>query len=162
MLFCLRIFIAQKTVRQLVFLDAGEATSGRVEVIVGIVIVALAHFTQQHVAGAGLHGKIVVQPLIDKDALARRQADLRSGKHGIRFSVGVNDNVGFIVDGLIFFGIVDADEHIATAAVDDVLGLVPVEMVRRILTFLQIQKLFGIDLGMVMSEKPSSSNLPRP
>ena len=57
MLFCLRIFIAQKTVRQLVFLDAGEATSGRVEVIVGIVIVALAHFTQQHVAGAGLHGK---------------------------------------------------------------------------------------------------------
>ena len=91
--------------------------------IVGIVIVALAHFTQQHVAGAGLHGKIVVQPLIDKDALARRQADLRSGKHGIRFSVGVNDNVGFIVDGLIFFGIVDADEHIATAAVDDVLHL---------------------------------------
>ena len=49
----------------------------------------------------------------------------------------MNDNVRFIVDGLVLFGIVHANEYVAAAAVDDILGLEPVEVVGGILSFFQ-------------------------
>ena len=62
----------------------------------------------------------------------------------------MNDNVRFIVDGLVLFGIVHANEYVAAAAVDDILGLEPVEVVGGILSFFQKQELFGVDLGVLV------------
>ena len=92
----------------------------------------------------------MVQVLRDVDALARGQADLRAGRDGIGLAVAVDSHVGDFVDGLVGQAVVDADEHVAAAAVDDVLGLVPVEMVRGILAFLHVEQLFRIDLRILV------------
>ena len=62
----------------------------------------------------------------------------------------MDGHVGDFVDGLVGQAVVDADEHVAAAAVDDVLGLVPVEMVRGILAFLHVEQLFRIDLRILV------------
>ena len=112
------------------------------------VLSSLHWLTQQHRARPFLHGKIVIQPLLHMDALARRQADLRSGRDVIGTPIRVDGDVAFIVDLLVGQGVIDSDEHIAAAAVDDVLRLVPVKVVWRVLTLLQIQQLFRVDLGV--------------
>ena len=63
------------------------------------------------------------------DALAGGQADLRPGVDGVGAPIGVDGDVGLIVDLLVRQGVIDADQDVAAAAVDDVLGLVPVEVV---------------------------------
>ena len=92
----------------------------------------------------------MVQVLRDVDALARGQADLRAGRDGICLAVAVDGHVGDLVDGLIGQAVVDADAHVAAAAVDNVLGLVPVEMVRGILPFLHVEQLLGVDLWILV------------
>ncbi len=92
----------------------------------------------------------MVQVLRDVNALARGQTDLRTGWDGICLAVAVDSYVGDLVDGLVGQAVVDADEHVAAAAVDDVLGLVPVEMVRGILAFLHVEQLFRIDLRILV------------
>ena len=62
----------------------------------------------------------------------------------------MDSHVGDFVDGLVGQAVVDADEHVAAAAVDDVLGLVPVEMVRGILPFLHVEQLLGVDLRILV------------
>ena len=119
---------------------------GGIKAVVGVVVVALADFAEQDGAGAGLDVEVVVQVLRDVNALARGQADLRAGRDGICLAVAVDSHVGDLVDGLIGQAVVDADEHVAAAAVDDVLGLVPVEMVCSHLSLFQIQQLFRVDL----------------
>ena len=134
----------------LVFFDGGEAADRRVEAVVGVVVVALTDLAEQDGAGAGLDVEVVVQVLRDVDALARGQTDLRAGRDGICLAVAVDGHVGDLVDGLIGQAVVDADEHVAAAAVDDVLGLVPVEMVWGILPFLHVEQLLGVDLRILV------------
>ena len=62
----------------------------------------------------------------------------------------VDGDVAFIVDLLVGQGVIDPDQHIAAAAVDDVLGLVPVEMVWGILPFLHVEQLLGVDLRILV------------
>ncbi len=86
---CLRILIAQQTVGSLVFFDGGETAHRRIEAVVGVVIVALAHFTQQHRTSALLHGKIVVHKLLHVDALTGFQTNNAAGRNGISTSIGM-------------------------------------------------------------------------
>ena len=44
----------------------------------------------------------------------------------------------------------DPNEDVTTAAIDDVLGLVPVEMVWGILPFLHVEQLLGVDLWILV------------
>ena len=125
-----RILVAEEAVGGLVLFDGGEAAHRRVEAVVRVVVVALAHFAEKDVAGAGLHAEVVVEALRDVDAFAGGEADLRAGGDGVGVPVGVDRHVGLVVDLLVREGVVDADEDVAAAAVDDVLGLVPVEVVR--------------------------------
>ena len=60
-------------------------------------------------------------------------------------AVAVDSHVGFFANGLVGQAVVDADEDIA-AAVDDVLGLVPMEMIWGILSLFHVQQLLGVDL----------------
>lgn len=71
LLFRLRVFVTQEVVGKLVFLDGGETAYRRVKAVFGIVIVALAHFAQQHNAGTLFHGKIVVQKLLSHSVMHR-------------------------------------------------------------------------------------------
>ena len=82
------------------------------------------------------------------DALAGGQANLRSCRNGVGAPVGVDGNIAFIIHFLIGQAVIHPNEHISAAPVDDVLGFIPVEMVGRILPFLQIQQLFGVYLGI--------------
>ena len=89
LLLCCWVLAAQKPVRRFVLFDLGKSPHGWVEAVVRIVVVALADLAEQHVAGTGLDGKIVIQPLIDENALARGETNLRSGGNRIGPSVGI-------------------------------------------------------------------------
>ena len=88
----------------------------------------------------------MVQVLGDVNGLAGGQADLAAGGDGILAAVGVDGDIRLVVDGLIGMGVVDPDQDVAAAAVDDVLGLEPVEVVGGILTLLQGKQLLGVDI----------------
>ncbi|OLA06084.1 MAG: hypothetical protein BHW19_05030 [Eubacterium sp. 38_16] len=90
----------------------------------------------------------MVQVLLNVDGLAGSQADLGSGGDGISPAVSMDGDIAFIVDGLVGVGIVHPDQHVSAAPVDDVLGLVPVEVVGGILSLFQEQQLLGVDLGV--------------
>ena len=121
-----------------------------IEAVIRIVVVALADIAQQNVTRAGFYFKIVVQPLLDVDGFAGRQADLGAGRDGVGTAVGMDRDVGCVVDLLVGQAVVDTDEDIAAAAVDDILSLIPVEMVGGVLTFFQEQQLLGVDLGVLV------------
>ena len=121
-----------------------------IEAVIRIVVVALADLAQQNVTRAGFYFKIVVQPLLDMDGFAGRQADLGAGRNGVGTVVGMDCDVGCVVDLLVGQAVVDTDEDIAAAAVNDILSLVPMEVVGRILAFLQVEQLFGVDLGVLV------------
>ena len=133
-------------------LDSGEAADRRVEAVVRLVVVALAHLAQQHRPGAGLDLEIVVEVLPDVDALARREAHLRARGDGVAVPVGLHEHGGVVVDLLVRQTVVDPDQHVAAAPVDDVLGLVPVEVVGAVLPLLEIQQLFRVDLGILFRQ----------
>ena len=59
-------------------------------------------------------------------------------------------HVGFIINFFIGKRIVDPDQHVTAAAVDDVLGLIPVEVVGGVLALLEVQQLFRVDLGILV------------
>ena len=121
-LLCRRILVAEQPVGRLVLLDGGEAAHRRVEAVIRVVVVALADLSQEDRPAAGLHREVVIQPLLDMDALAGGQADLRPGVDGVGAPIGVDGDVGLIVDLLVRQGVIDADQDVAAAAVDDVLG----------------------------------------
>ena len=120
----------------------------RVKAIVIAVIIAPAYLAQQNSTGNRLDLKIMIHILLDVDALAGGQTDLCSGWHGIGAAIRMDRDISLVVDGLVRFGVIDPDQHIAAAPADDIPGPEPVEMHGRILAFLQVQNLFGIDLGI--------------
>ena len=63
------------------------------------------------------------------DALTRRELHLRPGRNGVGSAVAVDGHIGFPVNGLVGQAVINANEDITAAAVDDVLGLVPMEMI---------------------------------
>ena len=150
LLCCRRILIATQPVRRLIFLDLRKTANRRIEAVVGVVVVALADLAQQDGSSAGLNRKIMIQALINENAFTGFQTDLRPGRNGIAFAVGVDFPVRFIIDFFIRKTIVHPDQYVAAAAVDDVLSLEPVEMVRCVLPFPQIQQLFRIDLRILV------------
>ena len=93
----------------------------------------------------------MVQVLLDMDALARGETDLRPGRDSVSPPVGVYGHIRFIVDLLIRQGVIHTDQHVAAAAVYNILGLVPMEMVRGILALSQVQQLFSVHLGVLVS-----------
>ena len=147
----LRIFGAEETIGRFVLLDGREASlQHRIKAVVIGIIIALGNFTQQNVAGARLHLEIVVEILLDENGLTRGKTNLGAGGNGIGTAVGVDSDVGFVVDRLIGIGIVDPDQNVAATTIDDVLGLVPVEMVGGILALFQVQELLSINLGVLV------------
>lgn len=78
----------------------------------------------------------MVEELLDVDGLAGCQTNLCSGRNSVGSTIGMNSDITFIVDGFVRLGIVHPDQYISTAAVDDILRLIPVEMVGRILPLL--------------------------
>ena len=140
------ILIAQQTVRRFVFFDLREAADRRVEAVVGVVVAALADLAKQDGAGARLDREVVVHSLRDPEAFARTQTDLRARGNRALQAVAVDGHVGLIINFFIRQAVVHADEAVTAAAVDNVLGLVPVEMVRGHLALLQIQQLLCVDL----------------
>ena len=84
--------------------------------------------------------------LLDMDALARTQPDLRArGDHALE-TVAVDLHVGLVVNFFVRQAVVYADEAVAAAAVDDVLSFEPVEVIRGHLALFQIQQLLRVDL----------------
>ena len=151
---CGRILVAQQPVGGFVLLNLRETAHRRVKTVVGVVIVALAHFPQQHRAGTFFHGEIVVQILLHMDALTGGQTNLGAGRHCVSTAVRMHRDIAFVVDLLIGQAIVDPDQAVAAAPVDDILGFIPVEVVGRILPLLQIQQLLGINLGILLRHCP--------
>ena len=82
----------------------------------------------------------------DPEAFARTQTDLRARGNRALQAVAVDGHVGLIINFFIRQAVVHADEAVTAAAVDNVLGLVPVKMVRGHLALLQIQQLLCVDL----------------
>ena len=66
-----------------------------IEAVIRIVVVALADLAQQNVTRAGFYFKIVVQPLLDVDGFAGRQADLGAGRDGVGAAVGMDRDIGW-------------------------------------------------------------------
>ena len=92
----------------------------------------------------------MVHILLDMDALTGSQLDLGACGHSERTAIHVDSNIRFIVNLLVGKRIVNTDQAVAAATVDNILGLEPMEMVGGILALLQIQKLFRIDLGVFL------------
>ena len=116
-----------------------------IEAAVGIIVVALAALAEQDSTRTRFDLEIVIHILLDMDAFTRRELYLRPGRNGVGSAVAVDSHVGFFANGLVGQAVVDADEDIA-AAVDDVLGLVPMEMIWEILSLFHVQQLLGVDL----------------
>ena len=70
------------------------------------------------------------------------------GGDGIGAAVGMDGDVGDIVDLLVGQGVVHANQHIAAAPVDDVLHLVPVEVDRGSLPFADDHDLFAVGFAV--------------
>ena len=94
----------------------------------------------------------MVKILLHMYALPGSQADLRAGGDRIGPAVGVDGHIGDIVDFLVGKAVVHPDQAVAAAPVDDVLCLEPVEMVGGVLSLLEIQQLFRIDLGILVGQ----------
>ena len=144
------ILSAKQTIRSFVLFNGGESTHGRIKAVIASIVIALADFAQQNRTGTWLHFKVVVQILLNEDGFTRSQTDLGSCGNRISTTIRMDGNVGFIVDRFIGIGVIDPDQYIAAASVDDILGLEPMEMVRRILAFFQVQQLFRINLGILV------------
>ena len=78
MVFSCWILVAEQTIGGFIFFNLREASDGRVEAVIRIIVVALADLAKQDGAGALFHGKVVVHPLRDPEAFARTQPDLRA------------------------------------------------------------------------------------
>ena len=59
-------------------------------------------------------------------------------------------HVGLVVNFFVRQAVVYADEAVAAAAVDDVLRLVPMEVIRGILPLFHVQQLLGVDLRILV------------
>ena len=118
-LLCRRILVAEQPVGRLVLLDGGEAAHRRVEAVIRVVVVALADLSQEDRPAAGLHREVVIQPLLDMDALAGGQADLRPGVDGVGAPIGVDGDVGNLVDTLALQLLILYLMEVCAAAVDD-------------------------------------------
>ena len=110
---CRRILVAQQAIGGLILLDGGEAPGRRVEVVVGVVVIALADLADEHRAGAGLDVEVVVEPLGDGQAHAGLQLHLGAGGHHPGLAVHVDGDVAFAVHGLVLMGVEHADEQVA-------------------------------------------------
>ena len=64
-LLCCGVFVAEQTVGSFVFLNGGEAAYMRIEAVIGVIVVALADFTQQHRTCTFFDGEIVVEILLN-------------------------------------------------------------------------------------------------
>ena len=73
-----------------------STSPGRLEAVVRVVVVALADLPQQNRAGALFHGEVVVQPLLDVDALAGGEAHPRSRRDNVGTAIGVDGDVGLV------------------------------------------------------------------
>ena len=71
-LFCLGILVTKQPIRSFIFFNGGKTANRGIESIVGVVIVALGHFTQQHGSCALLYREIVVEELLNVNALTGR------------------------------------------------------------------------------------------
>lgn len=131
---CRRVFIAQKTVWRLVFLNFRETTYWRLEAVVGIVIVTLADFSDQDCTCSRFYFKIMVHSLHNADAHSRFQADLRACRNYSGLSVDMDCHIILLINRLIRQRIKNTDQDVSTASVDDILHLVPVKMIRSVLS----------------------------
>lgn len=93
------------------------------------VVIALADLPQKHRPAPRLHLEVVIQPLLDMDALTRCQADLRAGRHRVCPPVHMDGDVALEILLFAGQGIVHANQHVPAPSVDDVLRLVPMEMI---------------------------------
>ena len=84
------------------------------------------------------------------DAFARRQADLRARRDRYEAAVARDGDVRRPVHAFVRPRQVDPDQQGPAAAVDDVLRLEPVEMPRRVLSFLQVQQFFRVDFRVAV------------
>ena len=142
----LRIFEAEQAVCRHVLFDRGEAADRLRKAVVRIVVVALGDLAQKHGARTRLHVEIVIEPGRHRDRFAGCETDLCACRYRIGTAVRMDKDVGEFVDRLVGERVVDPDQDIPAAAVDDVFGLEPVEMHRRVLAFLKIKKLFCVGL----------------
>ena len=85
------------------------------------------------------------------DALTGLQDNDAAGPDTTPDAIGVDCNVG-VCQTLIFGGIVELNDQLATPTIDDVLGLHPMKVQRRDLIDAHDQHLFAVDLAPSMLE----------
>ena len=69
----------------------------------------------------------MVHVLLYMDALAGSQLHLGAGRHSEGAAIHMNGNIGLVVDFFVGQAVVNPDQAVAAAAIDDILSLVPVE-----------------------------------
>ena len=96
-----RIFVAKKPVRRFVLFYRGESSDRRIEPVVGVVVIALRDLADQYRAGPFFDLEIVIESLLDGDALARCKAYLCARRDRVCAAVGMDLDIAFLVDGFI-------------------------------------------------------------
>lgn len=109
------------------------------------IIVAHGDLPDQHVAGSRLHREVVVLMRPQGNALSRAQQHARSRRRIVRTAVGIHQNrlIGQTAFPVI---LVNRDDQISSAPVNDILALFPVKMHRRPLAFLEHNQLLRVNL----------------
>lgn len=139
------IFVEQRIEDRLVLLDAGEASAGVVEAVVHVVVVGLGDLADQAIAALG--PEAVVLAGMQGDALAHVHLHALARRNLIGAAVLVDGHRG-VQHLAVGAGIVALEHQRAAAAVDDVLHLLPVEMVGRDLSLLGDEQLLRIGLDV--------------
>ena len=129
--------------RSFVFLNLREATYRFVEAVICGIVVTLTHFTNHRLSLAWFTVETMVQVLLHADALPRTQDYLSAWLHNMLYAIYavMYRSVGEL---LVLIGIIKFDDQIATATIDDILHLGPMEVHRRFLILFHYHNLFGV------------------
>ena len=132
-----------------VLYDVGEAAERLMEAVILLVVVDCRDFTDEHAAAGS--PEAVIEIGRKGDALAGREDDGIPGTHSAAHAVCANQD-GTVGQLSVICRIVEPDHEVASSAVDDVLGLGPVEMHGCDLIRVDNHDLLRIDLAPLASE----------
>lgn len=112
--------------------------------------ISLTDFPQQHRTASFFHREVVIHILLNMCALARSQSALGTCRYRICTVICMYLYIGSVIDLIIEQVVIDSDQNITAASINDVFCFVPMEMIGRLLSHFQIQQLFRIDLWVLV------------
>ena len=147
LIFYFWVFVAEKPIRRLVFLDLRVAGQFLIEAVVRFVIVATAHLSNEDRTGSWHCVEFVVLMRPKRNRFARLQSDIGSGFRQINSSIGMDEHC-FFGEPAFTVVLIDFDLQGSAPAVDDVFHLKPMEVERGFHAIPHIKDLLRIGLGV--------------